>query len=1050
MKRPEMRASLARAGRLAGVVAGYAASAQLARALSPERPYASFVWPPLGLGIAVLLLDGAALWPALAGSAFLVTLTVLARSPGVAAGVALSHAAAVLVAVAALRRFGGDRPLLSYARGVALLLGVGAAAGLLEALGGAAALALGGLIRAAEIPSTWIAWAASDAVGLLIVTPPLLLAQTEPGEAPGDRRRVEECAGITAATAGIAAVIFLVPQVSAGQRALLPPGLLAPTLLWAATRLGRRGVVTAMSLVAVLAVAGTACGRGPFAELTPSAALRALHVFLAVGSACALLIGAMVSDHARARAALVSSEALLRGIVEGTTDAVCVKDRRHRVVLANGAAARAFGVPAGSMIGKDIAQVMPPEAARRLRAVNEEILRTGEPRTVELALPVSGGATRVYEAASAPCRDGSGEVIGILAVARDVTELRAAHLARARLAALVESTGDAILGVCPAGTVTVWNSAAARLFGYALEEITGRPVEVLFAPGSRPVIARWLAQTCGGERVCGEELLGRRKDGRDVSLSLTISPTREPGSAIAGTSIIARDLTETAERLRLALDAVDLGMWFWHVTDNRLTWTPPCRAMHGVGPAEEISRDRWLAAIHPDDRGPILAALQRALREHDDYRVEYRVIWPDGQLRWLAARGRTLCDETGVAVRMMGSVLDVTPQKEAEQERSALLTAAETAARAKDTFLAVLSHELRTPMQAVLGYTALLAKRAPDPAALEKGLAVIERNARAQAQLIEDLLDVSRIVSGKLHLSRERVDLAELVEAAVETARPLAAAKSLRLHLAVRARPAPVLGDAHRLQQVVTNLLTNAAKFTPAGGAVAVRLSKQSAGTVAITVEDTGCGIAEDRLPRVFDRFYQVGSVTTRQHGGLGLGLAIVRHLVEAHGGSVHAESEGEGRGARFTVTLPLAADEPRALAADGASPGPVALDGVRVLVVGDDDDARALLAAVLADEGAVVRAVGSARDALAAIPAFHPDVLLSDIGMPGEDGYALIRAVRARERQGGGHVAAVALTAFAGSADREQALAMGFEAHLPKPASARVLADMVASLAGR
>ncbi len=523
----------------------------------------------------------------------------------------------------------------------------------------------------------------------------------------------------------------------------------------------------------------------------------------------------------------------------------------------------------------------------------------------------------------------------------------------------------------------------------------------------------------------------------------------------------AEEVRESEARLRLAAEGAHLGMWFWDIREGRLTWNEPCRALHGIGRDEEVTYARFVAMVHPDDRARVERAIRRAIDEACDYAAEHRVVLPDGGVRWLRSLGRVFHDDRGAPVRMMGVSMDITSRRRADEERAALLereraarAAAQDAARAKDEFLAVVSHELRTPLQAMLGWTQVLLSQPPDERTLAKGLATLDRSVKAQARLIEDLLDVSRIVAGKLRLERVRVDLAQVVEAAVEAARPAAAAKGVCLDASIEALPGEVIGDPHRLQQVVANLLSNGTKFTPSGGLVAVRLRRELA-AAKIRVEDTGAGIPKDFLPFVFDRFRQAEGASTRAHGGLGLGLAIARHLVEMHGGSVRAESAGEGRGAAFTVTLPLvgarrALSGERPESARGSPRAVVSLSGVRVLVVDDDAATCELLEMALHRAGADVRAVRSARAALEELPSFCPDVLLSDIGMPEEDGYALIQKVRAMESAAGGHVPAVALTAFASQSDREQALAIGFDAHVSKPASPRELSGTVAALAAR
>jgi signal transduction histidine kinase len=398
----------------------------------------------------------------------------------------------------------------------------------------------------------------------------------------------------------------------------------------------------------------------------------------------------------------------------------------------------------------------------------------------------------------------------------------------------------------------------------------------------------------------------------------------------------------------------------------------------------------------------------------------------------------------------------------AEQERARLLVLeqearrqAEEANRTKDEFLATLSHELRTPLNAILGWVQVLRTGKLDPAAGAKALETIERNARSQAQLIADLLDVSRIITGKLRLDFKPVELRRIIDSALESVRPAADAKGILLDISIGPLASPVLGDADRLQQVIWNLLSNAIKFTSRGGRVEVRL-REAGGNAVIRVNDSGIGIRPDFLPYVFDRFRQAEGSITRTHGGLGLGLSIVRHLIELHGGTAEVESAGEGQGATFTVRLPLRAelaeDDPldRTAVTPGLFSAPDLLAGVRVVVVEDEADTRELLAVALQQCGAEVAAFGSVPEALAAFDRAVPDVLLSDIGVPGEDGYSLIRKVRAREPALGGNVPAAALTAYARAEDRLRALEAGYQTHLAKPIDPAELIATVARLAGR
>jgi len=373
--------------------------------------------------------------------------------------------------------------------------------------------------------------------------------------------------------------------------------------------------------------------------------------------------------------------------------------------------------------------------------------------------------------------------------------------------------------------------------------------------------------------------------------------------------------------------------------------------------------------------------------------------------------------------------------------------------------LATLSHELRTPLSAILGWAQVLRRGSRDPSDLQRGLQTIERNARAQAQLIEDLLDMSRITSGKVLLDIQNVAPAPFIDAAIDTVRPAADAKNIRIEKTYAADVGTIAGDPARLQQVIWNLLSNAIKFTPSGGAVTIELA-QAAGQVHITVRDTGAGIRPEFITHVFERFRQADASTTRRHGGLGLGLSIVKHLIEQHGGTVRADSAGEGMGASFTIELPAAAvtsspaKSARAMMIRTPAPSNGEftlrdLGGVNVLVVDDDRDARELIFRILSDCQATVRIAGSAREAVDAMRASPPDLLISDLGMPEVDGFELLAWVRQLGRDHGGEVPAVALTAFARSEDRLRALEAGFSAHISKPVEPSELIAVVASLVG-
>ncbi len=432
---------------------------------------------------------------------------------------------------------------------------------------------------------------------------------------------------------------------------------------------------------------------------------------------------------------------------------------------------------------------------------------------------------------------------------------------------------------------------------------------------------------------------------------------------------------------------------------------------------------------------------------------------------------RTSGDEVGVVVGAFNDMLDhiaertaelskansglereIEERRRIEDERTAALQREREANRLKDEFLATLSHELRTPLNAVLGWTRVLRTARVEPTTAERALESIERNARAQARLVEDLLEISRIVTGRLRLQVRDADLAAIIEASVEVVMPAAAAKRLHVAVNIDARPALTIGDPDRLQQVVWNLLSNAIKFTAPEGRVWITLERRDA--YHLSVRDTGLGIDARFLPHVFEPFRQADGTASREHGGLGLGLAIAKQLVELHGGTIQVFSEGKGRGATFTVVLPSMVSTPehvqRSLISPAALPPPV-IDGellrdVRILVVDDEDDARLLVSTALSQYGASVTPVASAAEAMAVVEKRLPDILVSDIGMPGEDGFSLIRRVR-EASEGEATVPAVALTAYASERDRAVALAAGFHAHVAKPFEPSELATLVAKL---
>ena len=481
-------------------------------------------------------------------------------------------------------------------------------------------------------------------------------------------------------------------------------------------------------------------------------------------------------------------------------------------------------------------------------------------------------------------------------------------------------------------------------------------------------------------------------------------------------------------------------------------WNPQAAATFGWTPEEAAGRRFADLVFAPEQRQRQQAELERELSgvaEPAGRRADTEGIRKDGT-RFPLQLGVTAAPGKGGYV----FARDVGERREAEDERNRALEQAREIGRTKDEFLALLSHELRTPLSAIVGWAHMLRTAELDEATRARAIETIDRNAKVQNQLIEDILDVSRIVAGKFHVEMRSVDLARVVEAARDTVAPLAAAKKVDLELAVEPGLPPTVGDPDRLQQVAWNLLSNAIKFTPAGGRVAVELARRDDSFV-LAVKDTGAGIDPAFLPHIFERFRQGGSSGARRQGGLGLGLSIVRHIVEMHGGTVEAASEGQGTGAAFVVRLPAkdgAADKVAPLGREQADNMAVAprLDGLRVLVVDDEPDARNLIAAVLQGRGARVFMAGSSAEALETIRRERPDVVMSDISMRDEDGYDFIRKVRGLPATEGGRTPAAALTAYGRLEDRMKALGAGFQLHVAKPVDPAELIAVVATLGGR
>ncbi|MFO0899819.1 MAG: PAS domain S-box protein [Pirellulales bacterium] len=629
--------------------------------------------------------------------------------------------------------------------------------------------------------------------------------------------------------------------------------------------------------------------------------------------------------------------------------------------------------------------------------------------------------------------------------------------------ALRSSTGAPLLLLNRAGQITFASPAAEELLGRKWPQLAGQAVASLLSAEARPAFERALAD--GGLLGDVRSVL-ERLDGRRIPVAFAMSPLEQDGGRM-GAVLALRDLSaqhqaeqalEASERMfRELADALPQIVWItrpdgYHEYYNQHWWT-----YTGLS-YEEAKGEGWNRLLHPEDRPRAIARWRQALDTGEPYEIEYRFRRAsDGEYRWFLGRALPLCGDDGQIVRWFGTCTDIHDQKQAAQDLQQAKELAEGANRAKDQFLATVSHELRTPLSSILGYSQLLKLGLLAEQEVNEAVEAIERGAKALAQLVEDILDTSRIMNGKLRMEMKPVDMRTVVRNAIEAVRPLASEKGIDVVEQADEGPYVVQGDAQRLQQVVLNLLTNAVKFSAEGQTVRVLLDRtpldEDQSRVQVSVVDEGVGIKPDFLPQVFERFQQADSSNVRQHGGLGLGLSIVKHLIEQHGGLAEAESAGEGQGATFSVSLPALPVESKHLQvltlATAEAPVAVgALAGVKVLVVDDAPLARAIVESTLRKYGAQIVAANSVSQALAVLQDFTPDLVLSDIAMPGQDGYSLIEQLRSSDGPLA-RVPAIALTAFASVDDRSRASAAGFSAHLAKPVEPRELVAAVQRLVG-
>ncbi len=643
----------------------------------------------------------------------------------------------------------------------------------------------------------------------------------------------------------------------------------------------------------------------------------------------------------------------------------------------------------------------------------------------------------------------------IVVAFHDITERKHAESARARLAAIVESSDDAIISTDLQGSITTWNHGAERLFGFTAAEAIGQSVYMLIPEDRLDNERVLLTPICHNARVDPFETVRRRKDGTVLDVSLSVSPIADGRGQVVGASKTARDITgrkraeaalqESERRFREMVDALPVAVYTTDA-EGRLTHFNPA-AVEFAGRTPELGRDQWCVTWKlyrpdgtplPPQEAPMATALKEARPIRGTQGIAER---PDGQRRWFEPYPTPLFDAAGRLSGAINMLLDITERKRAEE---ALLESD----RRKDEFLALLAHELRNPLAPIRTGLELIRLSGDTPQSVRRVRSMMERQIGQMVRLIDDLLDVSRIASGKIVLQRAPSSLVELVQNAIEAHRAAIAAAQIDLTVDLPRQPCVIDVDPTRFVQVLSNVLHNASKFTPAHGAI--RLSVEIGGPAeapqaAITVSDTGAGISPDLLPRVFELFVQAEAVTERAHGGLGIGLALARRLIEMHGGEIAAHSDGPGHGAVFVITMPLC----EAASARQPQP-PIDLPHVagRAVIIDDNPDVASTMSMLVEQLGGSARTAHDAASGLAAVQDFQPDIVFLDIGMPGMDGYETCR--RIRQQPSSRHLIVVAVTGWGRSQDKQRALDAGFDAHLTKPVDPAALASVLARDRGR
>jgi PAS domain S-box-containing protein len=1104
---------LSLAAEIVGVAVVYFAAAKIGLSFAYLNASVSPVWPPTGVAIAAVLLLGYRIWPGIFLGALLVNF-VTPLPLGTAAAIAVGNTVESISALFILRRL-GFHPQFDRARDVFKFVIAISLSTILSATIGNISLCLAHLERWADFWLLLRTWWLGDAAGAFIVAPLLLTWIVRPRNKWLRKRALE--AGLLLLLLSATAIVTFGYSTPLSIRHYLLTCFIVPFLLWAAFRLGHRGVTLAIAALSAFAVWGTLHGLGPFVGDTANESLMVLQLFVASNAVSFLFLVAVVEERRVSEEIRLENETRVGvnlAITRILAESPAVSDAMPRILETIGAT---LGWEVGAMWTLDPnatslrclsfwsaapSRVKQFELASREMTFASgvgipgrvwdrikpcwipEVTKDGNfPRApvavkeglhAAFAFPIVGGEkfVGVMEFFSSEIRQPDDALLAMFGsigsqIGQFIERRRAEEALRAREAELevITDTTPLMLTRCSKDLRYVYvNRAYANMLGLQPQDIIGKPIIELIGTDAYEAIRPYIDKVLQGQSVEYSQEVSFKSIGLR-HLIATYRPDLASDGAVVGwvasiSDVSDRKDTEKALRQFAAIvESTDDAIIGMDLNGVITSWNNAAVRLYGYSAEEVIGRSVsiLIPPEHFQDERQILEKIHSGERiiHYETLRMA-----KSGTRIDVSLTISPIQDASGALIGASKIARDITEQRRVEAEREELLrrehdarAEAEVANRVKDEFLANLSHELRTPLNAIVGWSSMLRNDKLTPQETQRAIEIIDRNAKAQTQLIESVLDVSRIVSGKLQFDSRPVEVEKVIEAVIDSMRPAADAKNIKFRVQVSSNIPPVSGDFNRLQQVVWNLISNAVKFSPTGTKIDVQL-KTVAAEVQLVVKDNGQGISAAFLPHVFERFRQADASTTKKFGGLGLGLAIVRHLVELHGGSVRVESEGEGKGATFTVTLPAlsgsamtAPEKSKERLPENLSAKPL-LRGLKILLVEDEVDTRDLLVQLLSSSEAEVMAAESASEALEILTEWQADILVSDISMPEVDGYSFIRQVRAGDCQP--NIPAIALTAHARAEDRRIALAAGFQEHLSKPVSLDDLAQLIAKLVGR